>query len=153
MHDVCPSPCALVPAGRSTAPPQPASTAASVESLSLAADDYLDLPPDEQQAVLRQCLRLQEQYRRARTTLLQELSQQSAELERLQTSSAVLVTSVQVRAPCGRALLPGDMACAAHALAAALPAPEAVGPECPEYALMAAASSIAMPLGHSESNC
>ena len=83
-------------AGRNSAPPQPASTAASGESLSLAAEDYLDLPPDEQQAVLRQCVRLQEQHRRSRATLLQELSQQSAELERLQASSAVLATSVQV---------------------------------------------------------
>ena len=49
------------------------------------------------QAALQQSLRLQEQYKRSRDVLLEELSTQSSELERLQAEHHVLATSLQVR--------------------------------------------------------
>jgi hypothetical protein len=59
--------------------------------------DFPKLTATEQQAVLLQCLKMQEQYKRSRTVLLQELSQQGLELERLQSSVKILNSSVQVR--------------------------------------------------------
>ena len=52
------------------------------------------------QAALQQSLRLQEQYKRSRDVLLEELSTQSSELERLQAEHHVLATSLQVRLCC-----------------------------------------------------
>jgi hypothetical protein len=75
----------------------PPSTTASMESISLVADDYLDMSAEDQQAVLRHCLKMHEQYKRSRDKLLLELSTQSEELERLQTEGQVLSTSLQVR--------------------------------------------------------
>jgi hypothetical protein len=60
--------------------------------------DFPKLTATEQQAVLLQCLKMQEQYKRSRTVLLQELSQQGLELERLQSSVKILSSSVQARA-------------------------------------------------------
>ena len=62
------------------------------------------MSPSKQHAVLQRCLKLQEQYKRSRDVLLQELNAQSTELERLQSESErlhnerhVLSTSLQVR--------------------------------------------------------
>jgi hypothetical protein len=51
----------------------------------------------EQQAMLLQCLKMQEQYKRSRIVLLQELSQQGLELDRLQASVQALSNGMQVR--------------------------------------------------------
>jgi hypothetical protein len=68
-----------------------------VESLALAVDEFPDMAPDEQHALLRHCVKMQEQYKRSRDVLLTELSAQSSELERLQAESHVLATSLQAR--------------------------------------------------------
>lgn len=88
-------------------PPQPAkpppSAAGSIDSNALTADTLHDMSPEEQRDLLQRCLRLQEQYKRSRDVLLQELDAQSTELERLQSACQrshnerhVLSTSLQV---------------------------------------------------------
>lgn len=82
-------------------PPLPPSVTSSLggDALTVTAEEGADLPREQRVAVLQRALTMTEQYKRSRDKLLREVNLQSADLERAQTQSSVLTTSLQARPP------------------------------------------------------
>jgi hypothetical protein len=75
--------------------PQPKCTGAFGDSLLLSVADFSQMTAPEQQAMLQRCPKIQEQYKRSRNVLLQELSWQGLELHRLQASAQAPTNCIQ----------------------------------------------------------